>query len=246
LPSRVCFTPRLTRRGSSALACTLPHDRTKVTSLAVALTFPGVPHSRADPQSACLVIGGLVFVGERAKGMRVMQPLRELGNTLADISQPMPFTVVQTPSTGSSRWGSSRATGRRAPSQPRTSHRVIASGPISGRPHCTLVARPSRWAAPSTVLDQTETPTPSGRVVDVSVDGNWGNPSDNACQRGLGARKLQADLRRSRTVSRIRAFTGQADETASAPSRTRLWRQHVASAAHQGRVRPGQTLFRLE
>ena len=28
--------------------------------------------------------------------MKVMQPLRELGKPLADISQPMPFTAVQT------------------------------------------------------------------------------------------------------------------------------------------------------
>jgi hypothetical protein len=37
-----------------------------------------------------------VYTGEPDKAMRVLQPLRNLGTPLADISQPMPYTVVQT------------------------------------------------------------------------------------------------------------------------------------------------------
>jgi Berberine and berberine like len=42
-----------------------------------------------------LVIAG-VHAGDVEEGMKVLQPLRELGTPLADISQPLPFTAVQT------------------------------------------------------------------------------------------------------------------------------------------------------
>src|SRR6185295_15418035 len=68
----------------------------EVTSVALAITMPAAP-TLPPPihNQACLVIGG-VYVGAPEDGMRVMQPLRELGAPLADISQPMPFHVVQT------------------------------------------------------------------------------------------------------------------------------------------------------
>jgi hypothetical protein len=57
--------------------------------------MPGDPHL---PESVhgqpCVIVGG-VYAGDPDKGMNVLQPLRELGTPLADISQPMPFTVVQ-------------------------------------------------------------------------------------------------------------------------------------------------------
>jgi hypothetical protein len=40
------------------------------------------------------IIGG-VYAGDAEKGMEVLQPLRELGTALLDLSQPMPFTAVQ-------------------------------------------------------------------------------------------------------------------------------------------------------
>ena len=67
----------------------------EVTSVALAITMPAAPHlPEAIHNRACLVIGG-VYVGTPEEGMRVMQPLRELGTPLADISQPMPFAAVQ-------------------------------------------------------------------------------------------------------------------------------------------------------
>jgi FAD/FMN-containing dehydrogenase len=42
----------------------------------------------------CVIVGG-VYAGNHEEGMKVLHPLRELGSPLADISEPMPFTVVQ-------------------------------------------------------------------------------------------------------------------------------------------------------
>ena len=67
----------------------------EVSSEALSLTFPadpGLPEPIHDQQ--CFVVGA-VYAGDADQGMQVMQPLRELATPLADISQPMPFAVVQ-------------------------------------------------------------------------------------------------------------------------------------------------------
>jgi hypothetical protein len=43
---------------------------------------------------AVLIVGG-VYAGDPEQGMAVLQPLRELATPLADISQPMPYRMVQ-------------------------------------------------------------------------------------------------------------------------------------------------------
>ena len=68
----------------------------EVTATCVTLTFPAdpaMPEVIHDRQVA--VIGG-VYAGDTDAGMAEMQALRELGTPLLDISQPMPFTAVQT------------------------------------------------------------------------------------------------------------------------------------------------------
>jgi FAD/FMN-containing dehydrogenase len=49
-----------------------------------------------------MIVVGAVYAGEPESGMAVLQPLRELGTPLADISQPLPFSAVQARSTHSS------------------------------------------------------------------------------------------------------------------------------------------------
>jgi hypothetical protein len=69
----------------------------EVTSVAVSITFPADP---AMPEVVhdreCLIIGAVWAGPDVEEGMRALQPLRELGTPLLDISQPMPFTAVQT------------------------------------------------------------------------------------------------------------------------------------------------------
>ena len=49
--------------------------------------------SEAVHNQSCLIIGG-VYAGDVDEGMKVLQPLRELGTPLADISGPTPFAGV--------------------------------------------------------------------------------------------------------------------------------------------------------
>jgi FAD/FMN-containing dehydrogenase len=65
---------------AEALSITMPAD-------------PSLPESVHEQQ--CFLVGA-VYAGDPDEGMAVLQPLRELATPLADISQPLPFTFVQT------------------------------------------------------------------------------------------------------------------------------------------------------
>jgi FAD binding domain/Berberine and berberine like len=68
----------------------------EVTSVCVTITFPADPDMPEAVHDRPVAIIGGVYAGDPDKGMDVLQPLRELGTPLIDISQPMPFTAVQT------------------------------------------------------------------------------------------------------------------------------------------------------
>ena len=88
---RTSDAPEILRRWRDHIA----NAPDEVTSVAVGISMPADP---ALPEGvhnqSCLVIGG-VYVGDVDEGMKVLQPLREFGTPLADISQPMPFSAVQ-------------------------------------------------------------------------------------------------------------------------------------------------------
>ena len=67
----------------------------EITSTCVTVTFPAAPDMpEAIHDRPCVIVGG-VHAGDPVEGMRLLQPLRELATPLADISQPTPFTAVQ-------------------------------------------------------------------------------------------------------------------------------------------------------
>jgi FAD/FMN-containing dehydrogenase len=67
----------------------------EVTAFIVTLTFPAAPEMPEVIHDRPVAIVGAVHCGEPDAGMQVLQPLRELGTPLFDMSQPMPYTVVQ-------------------------------------------------------------------------------------------------------------------------------------------------------
>jgi FAD/FMN-containing dehydrogenase len=68
----------------------------EVTSVIVTITFPANPDLPEAIHDRPVAIVGGVFCGDLDDGMRVMQPLRELGTVLFDMSGPTPYTGVQT------------------------------------------------------------------------------------------------------------------------------------------------------
>ncbi|HEX2259634.1 MAG TPA: FAD-binding protein [Actinomycetota bacterium] len=66
----------------------------EVSSLVVSLTLPASDHVPAEAHDRpCTIVGGM-YVGDVTEGMEALQPLRELAKPLVDISQPMPYRVV--------------------------------------------------------------------------------------------------------------------------------------------------------
>jgi hypothetical protein len=67
----------------------------EVTSVCVTITFPANPEMPEAVHDRPVAIIGGVYAGDVEEGMKVMQPLRELGTVLFDMSGPTPFTAVQ-------------------------------------------------------------------------------------------------------------------------------------------------------
>jgi FAD/FMN-containing dehydrogenase len=66
-----------------------------VTSFIATLTFPAVPDMPPAVHDRPVAIAAGVFCGDAAEGMEVMQPLRELGEPVFDMSGPTPYVGVQ-------------------------------------------------------------------------------------------------------------------------------------------------------
>ena len=67
----------------------------EVTALCGCTTLPASEHTPPEIHDTPFVVVGGVYAGDADEGLSVMQPLRELGTPLADISGPLPFTAVQ-------------------------------------------------------------------------------------------------------------------------------------------------------
>ena len=86
----------------------------EVTSVCVTTTFPANPAMPEAVHDRPVAIVGGVYAGDVEEGMRVMQPLRELGTALFDMSGPTPSWACSRASTRSSRATSCAPTGRRS------------------------------------------------------------------------------------------------------------------------------------
>jgi FAD/FMN-containing dehydrogenase len=67
----------------------------EVTSVCVTITFPANPEMPEAVHDRPVAIVGGVYAGDVEEGMKEMQPLRELGTPLFDMSAPTPYSAVQ-------------------------------------------------------------------------------------------------------------------------------------------------------
>ena len=58
-------------------------------------TLPTSEHIPPEVQNTPFIVTGAVYSGDPEEGMKVIQPLRDIGTPLADISGPLPFVGVQ-------------------------------------------------------------------------------------------------------------------------------------------------------
>jgi FAD/FMN-containing dehydrogenase len=146
-----------------------------------------------------------------------MQPLRELGTPLADISQPMPFTAVQTAFDPFFPMGKLQSywKAQHLPTLSDDAISVIAERANQRPSPLTLVVTfhmggaINRVGATETAYAERSAPWMS------SIDGNWENPTDNAANIAWVRESFKRITPYSNGVT-YTSFTGQADETVSA------------------------------
>jgi FAD/FMN-containing dehydrogenase len=192
----------------------------EVTSVAVGISMPADPNlPEAVHNQSCLVIGG-VYVGDVDEGMKVLQPLRELGTPLADISGPTPFAGVNSAfdpffpmDTYQSYWKA-----QNLDTLPDEALAVIAAKADSRPSPVTLAVvfhmggAINRVGAGDTAYSERSAQWMS------SFDGNWENPNDNEANIAW-VRDAFNQVAQYGKGSTYTNFTGQADETTDALAR---------------------------
>jgi len=188
----------------------------EVSSVAIGISFPADPHLPPPVHNqACLVIAG-VYAGAADEGMRVMQPLRELGQPLADISQPMPFTAVQSAFDGFFPMGKLHSywKAQHLPALPDEALAVIADRAKQRPSPLTLVATFQMGGAINRV-GPTETAYAERSAPWMSsIDGNWENAADTTANIAWVRESFRKIAPYSNGMT-YTSFTGQADETAT-------------------------------
>ncbi len=189
----------------------------EVTSLALAITMPAAPHlPEAIHNRACLIIGG-VYVGTPQEGMGVMQPLRELGTPLADISQPMPFAAVQSAFDPLFPMGKLRSywKAQNLADLSDEAIRVIATRANQRPSPLTVVVTFQMGGAINTVGATDTAYAERSAPWMSSIDGNWENAADNEANIAWVRESFNLIAPYSSGTT-YTSFTGQADETAGA------------------------------
>ena len=185
----------------------------EVTSVAVAISMPADPGlPEGVHNQSCLVIGG-VYVGDVEEGMAVLQPLRELGTPLADISGPMPFTAVNSAfdpffpmGTYQSYWKA-----QNLDTLPDEALAVIAAKADS-RPSPTTLAVVFQMGGAINRVGSEDTAYAERTAQWMSsFDGNWEDPADNEANIAW-VRDAFNQVARYGKGSTYTNFTGQADE----------------------------------
>jgi len=217
----------------------------EVTSVALAITLPAAPSlPPAIHEQACLVIGG-VYAGTPEEGMKLMQPLREFGKPLADISQPMPFKAVQTAFDGLFPMGKYQSYWKAQNLQalPDEALAVIADR-IQKRPSPLTLVVTFQMGGAINKVGPTDTAYAERKAPWMSsIDGNWESAADNQANIAW-VRESFRQIAPYSTGTTYTNFTGQADEAAGASADT----AYGANMARLRRIKAQydpQNLFRL-
>jgi hypothetical protein len=74
-------------------AATAPDE---ISALIGCTTLPASEHTPPEIHNVPVIVTGAVYAGDPEEGLRIIQPLRDIGAPLVDISGPLPFVGVQT------------------------------------------------------------------------------------------------------------------------------------------------------
>jgi FAD/FMN-containing dehydrogenase len=207
-----------------------------ITSVCVTITFPADP---AMPEAVhdreCIIVGA-VHAGDSPDAMDELQPLRQLGTPLVDLSQPMPFRAVQAAFDPLFPRNTLRAYWKTQYLDELSDAAIdtIVSA-AQGRPApLTLVNTFHMGGAISQVAPEQTAFAERSAPYMVSIDGMWSDPADDA-ERIAWVRSTWEDIGRFGNGSVYLNFMGRDDDGGAAVNSAlgrNLQRLAVAKAAY--------------
>jgi FAD/FMN-containing dehydrogenase len=217
----------------------------EVTSVCVGITFPANPELPVAVHDRPVLIVGGVFVGDVDAGLAEMQPLRELGTALFDMSGPTPYVGVQTGFD---------------PLFPRDTLRAYWKSQyldeLSDEAIDTIAAKAQDRPAPLTLVNTFAMGGAIARVGEedtafatrtspymVSIDGMWTEPGDDDANVAW-VRSAWKDVQEFGTGEVYLNFTGLADEDATAGVDSALGRNLARLAEIKAKYDP-DNFFRI-
>jgi hypothetical protein len=217
----------------------------EVSSVTVAVTFPENPHVPPPVQNkACLVVGG-VYVGDIDEGLRIMKPLGELGTPLFDLSQPMPYSFVQSAFDALFPRGEIQSYWKSQYLNELTDEALeVIAGRMQSRPAPLTIV--NIWQLGGAVNrvgpEETAIAERSANFM-VSIDGNWTDPTFN--EQGVAwVRSAWAEVGKFGTGAVYLNFTGLSDEAPSSSVDTAFGRNLRRLAEIKATYDP-ENFFRL-
>ena len=136
----------------------------EISALIGCTTLPASEHTPPEIHNTPFIVTGAVYSGDPEEGMKVIQPLREIGQPLVDISGPLPFVGVQGAFDEFFQRGTLRSYWKSTFVEELTDPilDIIVTGPATVRT-TGFSWSPSSWAAPSTACRPRTLRTASGR-----------------------------------------------------------------------------------
>jgi FAD/FMN-containing dehydrogenase len=217
----------------------------EVSALAAAFTFPPDPHMPPAIQGVPVVVIGGVYAGDFATGMRSMQPLRELGTPLFDMSGPMPYAGVQSgfdalfPRNKLHAYWKSQYLDTLSDAAIDTIARAAADRPSP----LAMLAALNMGGAIARVAPEDTAIAERNAAYLVTVDGNWENPADTL-RMIAWVRATWDEVRKFGNGATYLNFGGRSDEAPSAGVESAFGR-NLERLARVKAVYDPTNLFRL-
>ena len=217
----------------------------EVTSVCVTITFPANPEMPEAVHDRPVIIVGGVYYGDVDAGLAEMQPLRELGTPLFDMSGPTPYVGVQTGFDALFPRGEQRAYWKSQYLDELSDEAIdtIARRALERPEPLTLVNTFLMGGAIADVDPEATAFSERSPRYMVSIDGIWTDPAVDA-ERVAWVRETWEDVARFGTGGVYLNFTGLADEAPSAGVESALGRNLQRLAEVKAKYDP-DNFFRL-
>ncbi len=159
-------------------AKTVPNE---ISTLIGCTTLPASEHTPPEIHNVPFIVTGAVYAGDPEEGMKLIQPLREIGTPIADISDIIPFAGVQQAFDEFFQRGTLRSYWKSTYVEDLTDEILdVIVDKAQNRPHERVFVLTFMMGGAINDVDP-EATAYSERSADwmVSIDGNWADESDD-------------------------------------------------------------------